>query len=75
MCMLTAKPVLMLFVSAACGLEGATSGAFLSWLLNLSIHVSLLYNKSYFISQSRTIHRVWLWADYYTCRARVSLAR
>jgi len=73
--MLTAIPVLMLFVSAECGLEGAARGAFLSWLLNLSIQVSLLYNKSYFISQPRTLHRVWLWADYYTCRARVSLAR
>jgi len=48
----------MLCVAAERELEGASSGAFLSWSLILSVQVSLLYNESYFISQPRTIGRV-----------------
>ena len=55
---LTATPVLMLFVSTESELEGATIWALLSWLVILSIQVNLHYNKSYFISQPRTIDRV-----------------
>jgi len=52
---LTATPVLMLFVSTESELEGATIWALLSWLVILSIQVNLHYNKSYFISQPRVV--------------------
>jgi len=58
--MLTATPMMMMLVSVSteCELEGATSEAFLSWLLILSVQVSLHCNKSYVISQPRRIDRV-----------------